>query len=696
MRCCEIDEQKETCLFFRDDFNPRIMRQLIVRAALGLPLSLLGDTLGHWRFDEPDAAPGGSVLSPSNVANEGSFDAIVAGGNPLYSDDIPAPEIFDPITRAIFPNKFSLDATAASSQLTVIQDTSFDSSFTVEFFVKYIGAPPSYESVMTRREARDLGWQIDFDHATGNSFGRIRSRWDTPAGEPDDVDDRDVDENFNFVVGPQGNQNAPKVYVDTGAKDEFGADVGPQNTGNTSDYVYDAASLNPNELDLALQGDGVNDDEDWHHVALTFNDETGEIRFYFDHDLSQSRTLSDSEGDGYTHPVADLLFGKLTNAEYGLLMDEVRLSDAILTPADFLRVPLPEVGASVGYWRMEDEDAAEGGDIFLAKNDSSDFHEAIFQNGSPKYSKDIPGAFIYDPISAQSLTNTYSMDASAANSRLRVTDDTVFNSSFTLELFMKIGGEPGGYHSFVRRQESAEQRWQIDFDHAAKGSFGRVRVRLDTPDGDNANFVAGEQGWTNIPGDRRIWVDTDSGDGLPASYDDATDWSLDGDGINDNQAWHHVAISFDEESSEISFYLDYQLSQSRRLVDSDTSGYVHPAAPIDFGKLTNADYALFVDEVRYTGAALSPLQFLQAMDSPVQQAAGLAITSVVYDPSAPSATVTWNSIPGYRYSLDYSTDLDNWLEILEEEIADDDTFSYTDTDLEGGQPRIFYRVREYK
>ena len=671
-------------------------RRLLWIATFGLPFSLLGDTLGHWRFDEPDAAVGGIILSGINFADEGTNDAIVAGGNPLYSDDIPSTEIFDPITGRTLSNKFSLDASAANSQFAVPQNTSFDSSFTVEFFVKYIEAPPAYQSIMTRREARDLGWQIDFDHGPSYVFGRSRSRWDTPAGDPDNVDDRDVDENVNFVVGPVGNQNAPKVFIDTGAKDALGADVGPQNTGNTSDYIYDTASLNPNELDVSLQGDGLNDDQDWHHVALTFDQETGEIRFYFDHSLGQSRTLSDSEGDGYTHPVADLLFGKLTNAEYGLLIDEIRLSKSILTPSDFLRVALPEVEASVGYWRMEEEDAAVGGDIFLVENTSSDSHEAIFQNGSPKYSKDIPGAFIYDPILAQSLTNTYSMDASAANSRLRVTDDAVFNSSFTLELFMKIGGEPGGYHSFVRRQESAQQRWQIDFDHAAKGSFGRVRVRLDTPDGDNANFVAGEQGWANIPGDRRIWVDTDSGDGLPLSYDDATDWSLDGDGINDNQAWHHVAISFDEESSEISFYLDYQLSQSRRLVDGDTSGYVHPAAPIDFGKLTNADYALFVDEVRYTGAALSPFQFLQAMDSPVQQAAGLAITSVVYDPSAPSATVTWNSTPGYRYSLDYSTDLNNWLEILEQEIADDDTFSYTDIDLEGGQPRIFYRVREYQ
>ena len=53
-----------------------------------------------------------------------------------------------------------------------------------------------------------------------------------------------------------------------------GAWVGPQNTGNVSDYIYDTASPNPNELDVSLQGDGVNDDEDWHHVALTFDEDT--------------------------------------------------------------------------------------------------------------------------------------------------------------------------------------------------------------------------------------------------------------------------------------------------------------------------------------------------------------------------------------------------------------------------------------
>ena len=83
------------------------MRDLVAIAAFVLPLPLLGDTLGHWRFDEVGAAAGGSILSGVNFADVGANDAFVAGGNPLYSDDIPSTEIFDPITGRTLPNKFS-------------------------------------------------------------------------------------------------------------------------------------------------------------------------------------------------------------------------------------------------------------------------------------------------------------------------------------------------------------------------------------------------------------------------------------------------------------------------------------------------------------------------------------------------------------------------------------------------------------
>ena len=72
-------------------------------------------------------------------------------------------------------------------------------------------------------------------------------------------------------------------------------------------------------------------------------------------------------------------------------------------------------------------------------------------------------------------------------------------------MFIKIDEEPAGYNSFLRRQTASDSRWQIDFDHAGSGAFGRMRSRMDTPDGDNTNFVLGPTGGSSVPADQRIW-----------------------------------------------------------------------------------------------------------------------------------------------------------------------------------------------
>ena len=79
--------------------------------------------------------------------------------------------------------------------------------------------------------------------------------------------------------------------MDTGAKDENTEDVGEQNTANPSDYIYDGASPNVNDTKVSLQGDGINDDTRWHHVALTFDQETGEVSYFFDYSLAQRLSL---------------------------------------------------------------------------------------------------------------------------------------------------------------------------------------------------------------------------------------------------------------------------------------------------------------------------------------------------------------------------------------------------------------------
>ena len=236
--------------------------------------------------------------------------------------------------------------------------------------------------------------------------------------------------------------------------------------------------------------------------------------------------------------------------------------------------------------------------------------------GSPKYSNNVPGAYIFDPVSGLTSPNTLSLDASVANSRIRTVNDAAFNTSFTAEMLIQITEKPGGYHNFMRRQESGAHRWQIDFDHAAGSAFGRDRARLDTPDGDNANFVVGPTGGAAVMGANRLWVDTPSGDGNPASYSGASDWATQGDGVNDLPGWHHIAVTLNTVTNEWSFYMDYQLMQTRTLVDDDSSGYLHPDALIEFGKGGGATYGTFIDEARYSDGVLDPTQFLQVTSIP--------------------------------------------------------------------------------
>ncbi|MCH2025967.1 MAG: LamG domain-containing protein, partial [Verrucomicrobiales bacterium] len=341
---------------------------------LVLSMPAFADTVGHWRFDSDGAEINSPITAAENVSNAGTHDAELLAGNPVYSSDVPSKQIYDPITDEVLENGFSLSAKDPNSKLRVASSEDFNTSFTVELFIKIIDEPNGWHSFVRRLEGQDLRWQIDMDNSANGLYnGRARSRWDTPAeGVSDNKAEKDVDENTNFVVSPQGGNNAPKVFIDTGAKDEAGADVGPQNTGNPIDYIFDAASANPNEQKVSLQGDSINDDDRWHHVAVTFDQDSGEISFFFDYALAHKRTLSDSAENGYTHPDAPIDFGKLVNKEYGLLMDEIRFSNDILSPNDFLRTIGDEVNpATIAHWRMDGIGAQDEGTISLIRNEVS-------------------------------------------------------------------------------------------------------------------------------------------------------------------------------------------------------------------------------------------------------------------------------------------------------------------------------------
>ena len=92
---------------------------------------------------------------------------------------------------------------------------------------------------------------------------------------------------------------------------------------------------------------------------------------------------------------------------------------------------------------------------------------------------------------------------------------------------------------------------------------------------------------------------------------------------------------------------------------------------------------LYVDDIEFTVDALPP---------PIEDVYPEMI-DVVRDGATGHPTITWTSAPDQTYRLEYSTDLENWVEVDDEYAAeiDSDTTSWTDTTANGIEVR-YYRV----
>ena len=107
------------------------------------------NTIGHWRFDSEGSEVGSPITESVNSANPGIHDATLEAGNPLYSSDTPAKKIYNPIEDEILENNFSLNATDPNSRLRVPDSEAFNTSFTVEMFIKIVGEPGGWHSFLT-------------------------------------------------------------------------------------------------------------------------------------------------------------------------------------------------------------------------------------------------------------------------------------------------------------------------------------------------------------------------------------------------------------------------------------------------------------------------------------------------------------------------------------------------------------------
>jgi hypothetical protein len=184
--------------------------------------------------------------------------------------------------------------------------------------------------------------------------------------------------------------------------------------------------------------------------------------------------------------------------------------------------------------------------------------------------------------------------------------ETNGNHSFTVEFFLKIKNEPSSYTAFLSRlftgpnpdstTNSDRHAWVLDFNHDSNISFGKIRMRFDLPGTPPPDF-------NRIAKGGYVYVDTTGATGIPADYTLASgDPADEGDGINDDTSWHHVALVFDEPAGELSIYTDYQWTGSVSI----QGPFTHPTADLQYGG------GAFIDEVRYTEGVLDETFFLRA------------------------------------------------------------------------------------
>lgn len=204
------------------------------------------------------------------------------GGGALYSSNVPDIAIADPLTGTGHTNTTSA-VLDGGKNVTVLDDPLLDqANFTIEAFLYIGGDQSSWPAYIRRRSSTTPSLGWQLD-IDPSEYGR--ARFDTLPGTPP---------YSNQVVGSSSAQ-----HISIG---------------------------------------------EWHHTAVTFNSSTGLIEYYLDYGHRATRTLLGDPTD-VTQLVANLIF-QASGYPAGTLLDEIRYTDEVLSPDQFLRaVPEPSMFA---------------------------------------------------------------------------------------------------------------------------------------------------------------------------------------------------------------------------------------------------------------------------------------------------------------------------------------------------------------
>lgn len=522
---------------------------------LGVVAPTLAATSAYWPFD--DQPPG--VLATALVS-EVNGDVLVGqakntGGtarNPAHDADVPGTNIFNGLYGALlnannssslyFTNAAAFPAQTNSQNGGYVEVTNVTSllcptNFTVEFFVKIARDVDWPLLIGKSRENGGASWGIDLDRSNP-----IKLRMDTqPLGQP----------------------------------------------GSTNGF-------NQNWVGPNIQ------DGKWHHVAVTYSTPTRTASMYVDYTLRTSTPQS-------THEVIytnfSLLIGKGagSNQAFDGWMDEVRLSDTVLQPNQFLRTYAVPADAQL-YYAFDDAGMVPSTATTLVSEANSPTMNGLTANSAqrPTFSAVIP------PDTTDRISQGYRgtvVNKSNRSSLLFVNTGLPGNtngmtggqvvipgylhpSNFTVEAFIRMNRHVN-YPLVVGKVRYGDYpTWSLSIANTnwSLGLGDVVRVRMDTfPDGAAGDYGQGfNQGFYTS-----------------ASVDDGK--------------WHHLAFSYETATKQVKIYVDYALKTTGTTINPVV--YTDGDIVVGNGAGERA-FDGWIDEVRLTPRLLSPVEFLYTVPIP--------------------------------------------------------------------------------
>ena len=331
-------------------------------------------------------------------------------------------------------------------------------------------------------------------------------------------------------------------------------------------------------------------DKKWHHVALTYYCPTRTATVYVDY--SSSGSMQTTHEVVYTN--ASLFFGKGagSNQAFDGWLDEIRLSDTVLLPNQFLRTySVPETAQL--YYTFDDATTLPCAATTLVSEAYSPTMNGITTGSTilPVFSSDVMPAsttkisqgYKGTVVNRDNRSSLFLVNAALPSNTNSATGGQVVipgylhPSNFTVEAFIKMNRHVN-YPLIVGKVRYGDYpSWSFSL----AGADDQVRCRFDTfPDGAAGDYTQGfNQGFYT------------------------------GVSVSDGK-WHHVAFSYETAVKRVKIYVDYALKL--------TGMTINPIVYTDGNILVGAGageraFDGWIDEVRITPRLLGPDEFLYTM-----------------------------------------------------------------------------------